>query len=170
MPRSSPAMRSSSPRTVRTAVVATVAILVTTFLLAPGSASAATPRHHAPFGHVNRIRMAESVALVTGTAIDPDTTAPIKVTVTLDGRTAATVVARKWNAAVARRHPHYGGHHDFEVRLPIANGSHRICVTARNVGRGHNTRLGCATVTGHNNPAGAITAASHTPAGVTLTG
>ena len=151
-------MRSSSRRTV----LVTVAFLITSFFLAIGTASAAPARGHSPFGHFNRVRMAESVARVTGTAIDPDTRAPIKVTVTSDGRAKATVCANKWDAAVARRHPHYGGHHDFAVRLPIPNGAHRVCVIALDVGRGHNTRLRCATVTGHNNPVGVITGATHT--------
>lgn len=160
-------MRSPSHRTV----LLTVAFLITTFVVTTGPAAAASPpRSHSPFGHFNRISMAESVAQVTGTAIDPDTVAPIEVTVMLDGRTVRTVLARRWNRDVARRHPHYGGHHDFAVRVPIANGSHRICAIARNVQRGHSTRLGCGTVTGQNNPVGAITAATHTATGVTLTG
>jgi hypothetical protein len=151
-------------------VCATVGLLAAGFVLGPDAASAAVPTGHSPFGHLAPVHVARSVAQLTGTAIDPDTTAPIKVTVKMDGQAQLTVTARKFDATVAQRHPHYGGHHDFDVHLPIPNGRHHVCVIARNVGRGHDVLFRCVTVTGRNNPVGAITGATHTPAGVTLTG
>lgn len=157
----------------RRAVIAAVAAALTILGLAvgaSGASAAVTVPAHLPFGHLDRVTVAESVAHLAGYAIDPDTTAPINVKISVDGRTTATLTADQYNATFARNHPYYGGRHTFDTHLPVANGLHRICVAAVNVGRGHDVELGCASVTGQNDPVGAITAVSHTAAGVTLTG
>lgn len=154
-------------------VIAATAATLTTIGLAVGATAAdavVTAPSHLPFGRLDRVQVVESVAHLTGYAIDPDTTAPITIKITLDGRTTASLTADRYSATFAHNHPHYGGRHIFDAHLPVPNGSHHICVVAVNVGRGHNVELRCATVTGHNDPVGAITAVTHTAAGVTLSG
>jgi len=103
-------------------VIAAIAATLTTFGLAVGAtpataamADAMTATSHLPVGHLDRVTVAESVAHLTGYAIDPDTIAPVKVRITLDGRTKATLTADRYNATFAKNHPHYGGRHTFDT-------------------------------------------------------
>ena len=56
--------------------------------------------------------------------------------------------------------------HAYRLPVPVAEGSHSLCVYALNLGAGANTALGCRTVVVRNNPFGAVDAAGQTPTGV----
>ena len=82
---------------------------------------------------------------VKGWAIDPDTTAPIYVWVTVDG-VGRHLYANQDRPDVGAVYPAFGANHGFTGTVAAAPGSHRVCVTASNVGPGAHTPLGCRTV------------------------
>lgn len=96
-------------------------------------------RPHKPDGHVDVAGsdVPESIHL-RGWAKEPDTADPVTVGILLDGVPALEVVA---NTA---RPDGLGG---FDVQLPVAPGTHSVCVVAKNVGLGTNRLLGCNDVT-----------------------
>jgi peptidoglycan/xylan/chitin deacetylase (PgdA/CDA1 family) len=111
-------------------------------LLAPMPATAATG---SPFGNYESAVAVVGGISVKGWAIDPDTTAPIYVWVTLDG------VGRHFYANVNRpdvgaAFPAFGPSHGFLGTLAATPGTHTVCVTASNVGAGTHTSFGCRTV------------------------
>ncbi|MGB8652510.1 MAG: peptidoglycan-binding domain-containing protein [Mycobacteriales bacterium] len=86
---------------------------------------------------------------VRGWVVDPDTAGPVTVTVVLDGRTVATLVAKVGRADVSRLFPGYGAAHGYAATLRPARGRHTLCTYARNVTGtpGSSVRLGCRTTT-----------------------
>jgi hypothetical protein len=82
---------------------------------------------------------------VSGWAIDPDTTAPIYVWVSIDGA-GRHVYANASRPDVAAAYPASGPEHGFRATIPAGRGSHTVCATASNVGPGGHTALGCRTV------------------------
>jgi hypothetical protein len=109
-----------------------------------GTAQAATG---SPFGSgFDRLAAVHGGIEVAGWAIDPDTTGAIKVRVSVDGSTTKDVLADGARYDVAAANPGYGGGHGFATTLSAAPGTHRVCVTALNVGAGTDTALGCSSV------------------------
>lgn len=74
--------------------------------------------------------------IVRGWAVDPDTTAPIRVTITINGRSFDVL------ADGEAGDPTRNGHGFSMVRLARA-GTYEVCATARNVGDGADEALGC---------------------------
>jgi hypothetical protein len=94
---------------------------------------------------------------VVGWAVDPDTSAAVQVTITADGKTAATVSANQSGST------HSG--HVFNTRIPLPNGKHTVCFTGANLsfGDGPSAQV-CGTVTLNFNPYGSlesVTRAAH---------
>ena len=93
-----------------------------------------------PFGAYESVARAAgggSNIVATGWAIDPDTTAPIKVQVSVDG-TVSTVTANVNRPDVAAKYPGAGAAHGFvtDIAEPPTDGEHEVCVSAVNVGGG----------------------------------
>ena len=108
-----------------------------------------------PFGYFDSVQSGSTGVTVAGWAIDPDTFSPIPVTVTADGRTLATTTASDSRPDVARAYGKFGANHGYRRTYVLASGPHRVCVTARNVGRaGPDKALGCKSVSVVTNPAG----------------
>lgn len=80
---------------------------------------------------------------IVGWARDPQTAAPITVVVTVGERTVEVLAQSAHDPST---HPAHGSTHGFEVVVPVAPGEHPVCVTARNVGDGDDTVLGCRVV------------------------
>jgi hypothetical protein len=78
---------------------------------------------------------------VAGWAIDPNTTAPIRVHVYSDGRGVASILADRERSDLARFG--YGTAHGFRADVNVGPGAHSVCVFAINVGSGSNVRLRC---------------------------
>jgi hypothetical protein len=98
----------------------------------------------APIGAVDSATVSGTTATVTGWAIDPDTTRPIAVRISVDGKATET------RADVARddigaAYPLYGTAHGYSQTVAIPIGPSRICVTAVNTS-GPDTSLGCRSV------------------------
>jgi hypothetical protein len=80
---------------------------------------------------------------VTGWSIDPDTTSPVAVAVTLDGTVYATVTAAATRTDVAAKYPAYGSDHGLSTVITANANEHQVCLTAKNVGGGTDRSLGC---------------------------
>jgi hypothetical protein len=100
-----------------------------------------------PYGGYGVLRRAKgsTAVLAVGWAIDPDTTKPIDVSVSVDGHTPVTAAADVPRPDIAKLHPGTGVDHGFAVRVPATDGEHRVCVSAVNVKGGSKTTvpLGC---------------------------
>lgn len=87
--------------------------------------------------------------VATGWAIDPETTNPIKVQVSVDGA-ITTATANVSRPDVAAAHPGTGTAHGYSVRVtePSTDGEHSVCVNAVNAGAGSKPTvpLGCKVV------------------------
>lgn len=99
-----------------------------------------------PYGNFEAAQPVVGGATVSGWAIDPDTSAPIAVHIYVDSASAA-YLADKARPDVAAVHRGYGDLHGFTEFIPMASGSHRVCVYPINNGAGGNTFLGCRDVT-----------------------
>lgn len=81
-----------------------------------------------------------------GWAIDPNTTAPIQVIISIDGRNTV-LTADKTRLDVEKVFPGWGSEHGFSATLPASAGVHEVCVTFDNVGAGNDANVGCRSVT-----------------------
>lgn len=106
-----------------------------------------------PFGAYESVARAPGGSpdiVATGWAIDPDTTSPIKVQVSVDGR-VSTVIANVNRPDVAAKYPGAGAAHGFvtDIVEPSTDGEHNVCVSAVNVGGGSHATvpLSCKVVT-----------------------
>ena len=101
---------------------------------------------HAPLGllTVGRPLPGTGVTL-SGWAIDPDTTRPVTVSVSLDGVRRPAVTATRASSPSSLAQPGYGSLHGFAVSLPLTPGHHSVCVALANVTGtpGTATALGC---------------------------
>jgi hypothetical protein len=115
-----------------------------------------------PFGALDSVHSGSSGVRVTGWAIDPDTSAPMPVSIMADGHIVATITAKVARADVARNYGTFGGKHGFDATYVLASGTHQVCARARNVTRsGHDSTgsdktVGCQTIRVVTNPAGHV--------------
>jgi hypothetical protein len=106
-----------------------------------------TARLTAPFGSFDGVTAGAGSVRVTGWAIDPDTTAPIKVHVYVDNAFRGEFTANTSRPDVGKAYPAFGNNHGFDVTVPVTGGRRRICIYAINVGAGTvNPLLGCRTI------------------------
>jgi len=102
---------------------------------------------HAPIGFFESLTVSGTSATATGWAIDPDTSAAIKVRLSVAGSNT-DVVADKARPDVAASYPASGAKHGFSTKLTLSPGTQKVCATALNTGKiGGNTSIGCRTVT-----------------------
>lgn len=100
----------------------------------------------APFGNFEAATVSGSNVVVSGWAIDPDTSAPVDVHVYVNGAWGARGFADQARTDVGRVHAGYGDAHGFGVPVAIPAGRSEVCVAAINVGGGTNTWLACRVV------------------------
>ncbi len=126
----------------------------------------------APFGRLDPAGYVLGTAVVRGWAIDADTLDPIKVSAYVDGVAAETITAAEPRNDVYRDFPEYGAQHGFTFALPVSDGTHQICVVARNATDtpGLHTSLGCQSVSAQHSPMGAVNTLTSSLGKVTLTG
>ncbi|MFK4805821.1 hypothetical protein ACI3KX_08135 [Microbacterium sp. ZW CA_36] len=96
----------------------------------------------APFGNFESVTVSGNVATASGWAIDPDTTAPIKVHL-YAGAAGTEYTADKARADVGASYPASGPNHGFNEKLTLPAGTTQICAYAINTGAGGHTFLGC---------------------------
>jgi hypothetical protein len=104
-----------------------------------------------PIGHFDSLaRASNSTNLaVTGWTLDPDTTAPLSVVITLDG-VAQTVTANAPRPDIGAGYPAFGPDHGVAAVLSADGGEHTVCMTAKNVGGGADFDLGCTMINAVN--------------------
>jgi hypothetical protein len=105
-----------------------------------------TVRTGSPFGNYESALGGPGLVTVKGWAIDPDRTGPIYVWITVDG-VGRHAYAGTYRGDVGAVYPGYGPGHGFLSTISVSPGTHRVCVTASNVGAGSHTPLGCRSVT-----------------------
>ncbi len=120
-----------------------------------------------PFGGTKVTRTPDGVT-VDGWTIDPDTAAPVQVTVSGMG-TSTTVTASAPNSYAGSTWPWYGAAHGFHVVLPAVAGHQTITVRATNVGAGADTTLTTTPIDVGLAPTGAVTL-TQTPDGLRAQG
>jgi hypothetical protein len=97
-----------------------------------------------PVGALDRVQPVSGGLRARGWALDPETTAPVKVHLYVDGRFERAVVADASRPDVAAAHPAYGPLHGYDAVLDVPPGPHLVCAYAVNVATGTtNPLLGC---------------------------
>ena len=126
----------------------------------------ATRYHHrpclagTPFGAINTLTGTSGEIHVTGWAIDPDTTAPIRVHIYQDGVQKASVLADDPRPDVGASYPGSGSNHGFDVRFKATPGAHEVCAYGISVGAGGNPKMACRSVTVASSPYGNVEVAA----------
>jgi peptidoglycan hydrolase-like protein with peptidoglycan-binding domain len=130
------------------------------------------PFPQAPFGTSEVPAYVLGNVVVRGWAIDADTQNPVTVDAVVDGAVASTTAATLPRSDVATSYPEWGGNRGFSLLVPVLEGSHQVCIVARNAATtpGTDTPLGCATVNVQHNPIGAISSLTSALGVVRLTG
>lgn len=120
------------------------------------------PLPQTPIGRVDAPSFALGNLLVRGWALDLDTIDPISVTASVDGAEVQTITANLPRSDVQDSYPEWGADHGYAFVLPVADGSHTVCLTARNATGtpGVHAALGCSTVDAQHSPVGALDGAT----------
>lgn len=100
----------------------------------------------APFGNLESVTASAGGATVSGWAIDPDTSASIKIHIYVDA-VGAEYAADEARSDVGAIYPSAGSAHGFNESVAMAPGAHNVCVYAINTGAGGHSLLGCRSVT-----------------------
>ena len=130
------------------------------------------PTGNSPIGHLDGVIPVQGGFRAVGWVADPNTTAPIEVTVSSEQRQVKGLADRD-RPDIGAALPHLGPWHGFDVLFSgLSPGPHQVCVWADNVGPGDRARaLGCTTVTVPAlDPFGAIDAIVATPGGLRVDG
>jgi hypothetical protein len=123
-----------------------------------------------PYGYFDSAAQSGSRLKVRGWVFDPETpTSPSNVLIKVDG-TTHTVVANATRTDVAKVHPTIGAQHGYDVSYAVAEGSHTVCVTFKNVANGSDVNKGCRTVKINFTPTAAVTSIAATRTGATISG
>lgn len=125
-----------------------------------------------PFGSLDSVTPGLGSIVASGWAIDPDTTGPVTVTLTVDGAAAGQTVASLSRPDVGEAFPRAGAAHGFQVAVSARPGSHQLCAVALNQGPNGNanTPIGCGSVTVSGSPFGSFDLAAAGPGGVFVGG
>ncbi|MEV7874831.1 hypothetical protein [Microbacterium sp. NPDC089188] len=124
-----------------------------------------------PFGSADAIEAYPGGIRVRGWAIDPDTSDPIQVRVSLAGA-VTTLTANADRPDVGAAYPGAGSRHGFDTRIPVTTGgSGQVCLTAVNTGSGSDVSLGCREMPFYTgSPVGALDSVAVSSGSITLTG
>ena len=125
---------------------------------------------HHPVGGLDHPRRVPGGLELTGWTIDPDTTAPIRAHLYVDGQARASVLADVERADVARYYPDYGGRHGYRAVVTVPAGRHTVCAYGINVGAGVNARTACRTVDVASAPIGLVEAVRPVAGGADVSG
>lgn len=101
---------------------------------------------NAPLGALDGTARAGSAATVSGWVIDPTTTQPGRVRVTIDGDTSTTQAAGLLRPDLLDVFPYFGAEHGFLVTVPLTPGPHTICVIGLGRPGAPSTGFGCRSI------------------------
>ena len=130
------------------------------------------PRPHVPFGALETSSFGiPGTVVVKGWAIDADTPDPIRVHLYVDGALTTALIAGDSRPDIEKSYPGIGPELGYSTALTLAEGTHKICAYAINVGAGtENPSIGCQTVAVHHSPIGHADTPRHAPARPGLAG
>lgn len=112
-----------------------------------------------PVGAVESAFPAPGSFVVSGYALDPNTTGPVLVRTYVDGKYAAGGYANQPRPDLSTRYPASGVNHGFALKTPVPVGSHVVCSYALNLGVGTvNTKFSCVRVNRATAPVGSTAA------------
>ena len=132
--------------------------------------SSVTVLNQAPLGWLDAVTSTAGRITVGGWAVDPDTTASIKVHVYLDGVGVQALTANGSRRDVGRIFG-MGDNHGFSGTVKAFAGTHQVCVYAIDSAGGNNPRIGCSSVTVLNQaPLGWLDAVTSTAGRITVGG
>jgi hypothetical protein len=105
-----------------------------------------TVRLSTPFGVIDSVSAGSGSIRLTGWAIDPDTTAALKVHAYVDNVFKGEFTANTFRPDVGSAYG-YGNNHGYDITLPVVGGTHKVCVFAINQGAGTvNNQIGCRSI------------------------
>jgi cell wall-associated NlpC family hydrolase len=109
----------------------------------------AAPVTRAPFGYLDQISYSGGKLSARGWSIDPDTSQPTRVNLTVNGSVFGTVTANAARGDVAGAYPTYGASHGFVAAIakPLTPSNYELCAVGLNTAGGANTLFGCRIVT-----------------------
>ncbi len=157
------------PHTRKAVSLVLFAVLALILTVVSATSASAAPAG-SPVGKLNYVVATPTGIHVVGWTVDPDTSAPLWVSITSDGRQLSKVLASVDRPAVAKVYPAAGSRHGYDVEYPMTSGTHKVCVTAVNVIHGVSMVLGCQSITLRLNPFGAFTSATQALGGVAVRG
>lgn len=105
-----------------------------------------TVQNTAPRGSLDAASNAGGVVTVKGWALDPDTSASIRVHVHVDGKATRSVTAATTRNDIARKYG-LGAAHGFSTTVTPGTGTHSVCAYAIDSSGGSSKKLGCRSVT-----------------------
>lgn len=124
-----------------------------------------------PIGKVTAVTQSPGHLTATGWALDDNDPATARaVYVRVDGTRVATTTANLPVQNFGSTHPRAGDNHGFSVTFPIAEGTHRVCFHASNIGAGASVDIACVVRTVNFSPTGKVTALAQAPGAVVVTG
>lgn len=123
-----------------------------------------------PVGSVSDVWGTPNGVNLWGWALDPDTTGPIDIHVRVDSDWTV-LTADAPNAGIGAAFPAFGPNHGFGGVIPVAPGSHSVCIWGINQGIGANLNLGCRTiVVPSSSPVGVLNDVWGTPSAINMWG
>ncbi len=126
--------------------------------------------HASPLWSLDSFRGTSAGIQVGGWTLDPESTASLRVTVTIDGVPHA-LAADIDRPDLAAHFPGSGTRHGFSAVIPAGAGAHQVCVSAENVGAGNDVLFGCDWKTVSNaEPIGALDSVTATDSSIRVTG
>lgn len=100
------------------------------------------PGPRSPMGWMDSATLQGSTVTASGWSIDPDTAAPVRVQLMVDGSIAATGVASTTRPGLAAAVlPAAGDDHGYTLSAALSLGTHTVCVVALDDAGGASTRL-----------------------------
>ncbi len=157
---------------MRLLVMTTVLLGAVVGTCAPGLRDAdATPTDHAPVGGLSYAFVVPGGVRLIGWDFDYDAPKTALGTyVTVDYKLVRTVTSDRYRPAVATRFPVAGGYHGFDFTIAVPEGTHRICVSAKNVAAGANLILKCPHILFDYGPFGSVDSVTSSQGSVRVVG
>lgn len=138
---------------------------------APAPAHPTTFADRSPIGSLDTLHEVPGGAHLVGWDFDPSHVRTVLDTyVTVDHVWAKSVRSNLVRPDVGAAHANAGPRHGFDFTIPVPEGQRLICVSAKNIGKGHNTLLGCVRRTFDYGPYGALDTVATTPGRVHVRG
>jgi hypothetical protein len=131
----------------------------------------AAPTTANPFGVVDEIDAnAPGGVRLRGWLIDPDSNAPVRLGMLLDGVAVTPLTAGLSRPDVGAAYPTFGAGHGFDGVIPVGHGAHSFCLYGINNGPGADTQFGCGTISRNASPFGVVDVLVLRPGGVRVAG